>query len=192
MSVIVLPDDDLVMFRPSLYPPVQESESGLATNYQQISAAGARWQVQIDLRKLPDHRYEAWSKLYVQGGVFRWPIPQPGYAPDDAGTPVVDGANQLGTSLSLRGLPPGYGLAANRWLTVTTAGVPRTYQITDAATADGTGRVTVTVNAPIRRAPSDGDAVELVAPFLQGQVTFSAFSRSQGFSRTDPFVLRER
>lgn len=192
MALIDLPADDLVSYRFSLYPPPQESESALKTNFQLFHAAGARWQVELSLRNLPDHRFASWSDLYIQGTSFLWPIPQPGFTPDNAGAPVVDGDNQLGTSLTLRGVTPGYTVSKDRWITVTTDGVARTYQMTQDAVASGTGALVLSLNPMLIRAPSDGDAVELVTPSLTGLIVFSSFERTAGFSRTAPFLLRQR
>jgi len=85
------------------------------------------------------------------------------------GLPVVDGGDSGGRVLKLRSATPGYLFKEGYWLTVVHAGQAAMHKVAAAATVDATGRVTLAVEPPLRRFPSDGDAVHVARAWFEGR-----------------------
>lgn len=87
------------------------------------------------------------------------------------GNPVVDGTDSAGRVLKLRGMTVGYQAKEGYWLNLTGPdGARYLHQVSALATVDGTGKVTLAVEPPLRIFPGDGGAVELAAPVIEGLV----------------------
>lgn len=105
-------------------------------------------------------------------------VTEPGLPIRDYGAPLVDGAGQQGTTLALKGLPPGVVIAKGKWLSIVQAGGQRfLYQVAAEATADGDGEAGVPILPMIRRSPPNNAVVELAAPKVEGTVTFEGAAR---------------
>lgn len=90
------------------------------------------------------------------------------------GVPVVDGAGQSGTTLDLHGLNPGYQVRQGFWLNVTDAdGARYLHNVSDDAIVGSDGRVTVEIEPAIRAPLTDGAAVELRRPTVEGMLVES-------------------
>lgn len=86
-----------------------------------------------------------------------------------AGSPVVDGAANAGTSLPLRSLTPFYVFKEGFWLSlVNAAGQPFLHNVTAPAVADADGNVTITIEPPLRFPFPDGATVLVERPVIQG------------------------
>ena len=75
------------------------------------------------------------------------------------GTPLVDGAGQTGYSIALKGWTPNAAgvLLAGDWIQIGY----RAYRTIAAASADGTGKLSLEIWPQLRESPNDGDAVNL-------------------------------
>lgn len=86
-----------------------------------------------------------------------------------AGSPVVDGAGQTGTTLNLRGLTPSYLFKEGFWLSIIdTAGQPYLHNVTAPATANGSGQATISIEPPLRFPFPNGATVMLENPVIEG------------------------
>lgn len=95
------------------------------------------------------------------------------------GTPVMNGAGQSGTVLSLRGLTPGYVLKQDYWLTILRSdGVAYLHSVFTDATVNGSGNVAVQIEPPLRFPFPDGATVLLQTPYVQGFLVGETFSYS--------------
>lgn len=84
--------------------------------------------------------------------------PSTGYA---GSNPLIDGAGQLGLSISVDGLPASTAiLLEGDYLSVDN----RLYECTSDVTSDGSGGAVISLNRPLRDAPQDNAVVELLAP----------------------------
>lgn len=108
----------------------------------------------------------------VQSGIIV-PFPQPGITVGSESAPKVKTAVSGGTSLALKGLPAAKALGKGWMITINVAsegGQRYMHPLASAATADGSGDVTVTLAIPIRTAFAVNDVVEIAAPKLQGHL----------------------
>lgn len=88
------------------------------------------------------------------------------------GSPVVDGANQTGTSLNIRGLTPGYEFKEGFWLSILAgSGQYFLHNVRGDVTADGLGDATITIEPALRVLFPDGAVIDLVTPKIEGLVT---------------------
>jgi len=86
------------------------------------------------------------------------------------GSPRVNGADQAGTEIALKGFRPGYGCGEGYWLSIETDGQHYLYNAAAPATADGAGELTLTIYPPLRAEPADNDIVHLQRPMIEGLV----------------------
>lgn len=90
------------------------------------------------------------------------------------GSPVVDGADQTGTTLRVRNLTPHYAVKEGFWLHVEDAGGQRyLHQVAAAGTADANGDLDILIEPPIRAPLPDGCKVELAQPTVEGALVES-------------------
>lgn len=81
------------------------------------------------------------------------------------GVPVVDGAGQTGSTLAVRGLLASFpALAAGDFFSLGTGLDTRFYRVTADASADATGRATLSIAPPLRSSPANGAPVNVTAP----------------------------
>ncbi len=140
--------------------------SPLTNATQTVARKGTLWRVDLSFTNLDgadradlqafltklngqEHRFTLHDHAYTRRGT-------------GGGSPVIDGASQTGSSINIKAasvsvshwLLPGDYLSFNNQLFMATA---------DCDT-DGTGDVSVPLSPPIRSAPADGAAVDIVAP----------------------------
>ncbi len=85
------------------------------------------------------------------------------------GSPVVDGAGQTGSTLSLRGLSTRYSARVGFWLTIVEAdGTGYLHRVVQTTVADDSGDVTLQIEPPLRAPFADGATVHLGKPYIEG------------------------
>jgi len=154
-----------------LAPNTRVHTSPLTNSEQSVSLPGSVWKVSYGWGLLLEPQWRRMS-AFVAGlggtaGRFNF---SPLHAPRRAtgtGTPVIDGANQLGTTLNLRGWAPGAQafLAGDFLSYVDTSSRPRLHIALADAIADVDGKAAVLVAPPLRRPGNDGAPVEIAAPY---------------------------
>jgi len=111
-----------------------------------------------------------WDDLMAKGDTVLMRVFQPGLVIPNPGAPLVKGAGQAGTSLVIDGLPNGYVIRKGQFMSVVSAGQRFLYRTKAAATANGSGEVTVQFRTMLRRPPNDNDVVEIAQPMIEGFV----------------------
>lgn len=140
---------------------------------QRQDRVGTRHSIEFDI---PVKRY-AWcgaglaSDLALartgEGAIIE--IPEPGTPEVNYGNPVVNGAPQIGSSISLRGLTPGAVIKKGKWLSLFANNRWYAHFTTHADVVVPAGGVAVLKIYPmIRRSPADGSPVKLAKPVIQG------------------------
>jgi hypothetical protein len=153
-----------------LRAPTQIHESPLDGTAQTLALAGARWEATLTWDWIGEGQsrlLEAFlARLAGRSGRFLYGPPHAPRQASGTGTPVVNGAGQSGSTLSIRGWSAAaQAFRAGDWLSyVDTAGRRRLHQVVEDSTANGSGVASVTIAPPIRRAGADGAAVEIAAP----------------------------
>lgn len=120
------------------------------------------------------------------------PIPEPKLPVLAYGTPLVNGANQLGSSLVVDGLAGGVVVPSGKWLSVVISGRRYAYFTTAQVTASGAGTATLPIYPMIRRAPANNAVVELAAPMIEGRVILSDRDVRRIGALSFSFTIRER
>ena len=102
---------------------------------------------------------------------LRLPYPLQGVDQSGSGAPVMDGADQAGRLIHLRGMTPGYVVGKGFWLSIEDAdGQHYLHNIHVAGTVGGDGKVTVTLAEHLRVPFANGAAVHLDQPMIEGDV----------------------
>lgn len=149
----------------------QAHRSPLDGTTQTIEMPGAQWEVTLTWTSLEetDWRRMAAFLALMQGRSGRCYLSPTMWAPrrsSNAGTPLIDGALQTGTTLNTKGWVTGSEcLLAGDWLSYTdTSDRIRLHQVSFNADADGDGKSAVKIMPPIRRAGADEAAVNVTTP----------------------------
>lgn len=148
----------------------QTQTSPLDGTTQTLALPGARWEASLSWPAMTrdDSRVlEAFFALMrgMQGRFFYGPTHAPRRA-TGGGSPVINGANQSGATLSIRGFTnSSQAFRVGDWLSYTdSTGRVRLHQVTADVNANGSGVAAVPIAPPIRRAGADGAAVNVTAP----------------------------
>ena len=141
---------------------------------QNIMRLGTRYAVDVTIPQMhaePDGRVWAaklrMGKLY--GVVCRFY--QDNFNPGSPGTPVVNGADQTGSVLNLKGFTAAYAIRVGQAFSVITNGKRYLYFAASDATVAANGTVTLPIFPMIRKSPADGDTAEFAAPYIQGSLS---------------------
>lgn len=131
-----------------------------------ILAQAARWSFQVKYPPIiGEAAFRPWraalALLQGRAGTFQLPVTE-NYQPFSwgAGPPVVDGANQIGSSVALRNLGRSSVVRRGWFITIGDA----LHQVTREAIVGADGKVSLDV-MPIVAGYPDGAPVELVRPF---------------------------
>jgi len=142
--------------------------SPLSGTVRTESLPGGRWSLSLTVTGLDNqevnkiHTIEAFL-FRLNGAEHRAVIPDPAYrrAGPGGGTPIVNGASQVGLTLSTSGWTPSITvLRAGDRIGVSNQMIPVVADVT----ANGSGVATISLAHPIRIAPTNGSAVEINAP----------------------------
>lgn len=143
----------------------QSFESPLTRSVQTVELTGARWFASYSLPPMLRASAAAWIAFLValQGRAGRFY----GFDPDAktprgtwAGTPLVNGGSQTGSSLILDGFTAGATVKAGDLFGVN----GELKMITADGTADGSGNLTISFKPSLRAAPADDAAITSTNP----------------------------
>ncbi len=149
---------------------------------------GERWEADWTLVPLRGADLGAWEGflMSLDGIVGTFLLGDPnratpfGAANGAPGTPVVDGAGQVGESLNIRGLPAGTAnyLVAGDPVQLGSGATTRLHKVMQTVSSDGSGKATLTVRPRVKTAPADG--APLVVSGARGIWCLSASSVDLG------------
>ena len=154
---------------------------------QRLNRLGNRFALDIAYPRLkpePDGRILAARvrKAVVEGALF--PFPQPGLNIGTPGSPVVNGAGQTGSGLSLRGFAAGYAYREGQFFSIIIASRRFLYQASADGAADGSGNAFVPILPMIRVPPADGSICEFAQPYIEGFITAGAAEIEQTIAKS--------
>lgn len=132
---------------------------------------GTRWAWDIELPPQTYVEALAWDDLLSEDETVVIDILQPGLVIGNPGAAQINGAGQLGRTLNLKGLTPGYVLRKGQWLSFEIEGQIFAYKTSAAATANGLGNVAVPLRTMLRLPPTNNAAVNIAAPQAEGWAT---------------------
>lgn len=142
---------------------------------QILQRLGSRWALSVELAPAKEGTAAFFALqtalLLGRRNGASYPWPQPGLSIGTPGSPVVNGAGQVGTTLAIRSGAASYQVRQGQFLNITSGGRRYLRQATAAVTLNGSGAGTLTIWPPLPRPTVDGAAVELAAPVIEGNLT---------------------
>lgn len=111
-----------------------------------------------------------------------------------AGSPVVDGAGQTGTTLPMKGLIPGYVCREGYWLSIENSdGQHYLHNVRAGGMADAAGDLSITINPELRHPFADEATVHLEKPMIEGLVDGDAWDWETSVNQVVPinFTVEE-
>lgn len=167
--------------------------SAFNTNVQHFVRLGRKWTFSLTLRAMSHGEARQFWMLHANEPVL-CDIVQREAPTINEGTPLVDGAGQLGSTLNVDGLTVGETIEAGRFISIVTNSRRYVYQVTADATASGVGEAALSIQPPLRVIPNNNDTVEIAAPKVEGYVSgFRGFGGAPngGVAETS-FTIEER
>ena len=144
-------------------------DSVLGGASQIVNRPGARCQCQVQLPPMAATDARKWfaglTAALFEGG--RFTLRQVGLT---IGSPLVNGASQVGQTLVIDGGGASYAYKAGQCISITTGGKKYLYPLAADGALNGLGAGSVLLAVPLRATPADNDAVEFVAPVIEGSV----------------------
>lgn len=145
----------------------------LGGEQQRINRLGSRWGLTVRLPRMKlESQRRTWIAALSQGlqeGVMLR-FPQVDFVNDvtGGGSTLVNGANQIGSTLNIDGITPGKIAKYGQFFSVPVAGERFVYMVAADTTANASGQMALPIFPMIRKSPADNSACEFGAPFLQG------------------------
>lgn len=156
------------------YGADQKAPQGGAT--QRLNRLGNRFSIDISyprLRPEPDGRILASALRRAKTEGARFAFPQPGLVIGDPGAPVVNGAGQAGSQLSLRGFSVGYVIKAGQFFSIIHGGRRYLHCANEDTGMGSDGAATVPIHPMLRVSPADGAICEVAQPHIEGLIAGS-------------------
>lgn len=176
-----------------LVMPAQTNVSDWTGRRQTIASGRGWWECQITFPPIVGTtNVNAWrafiAKSRGKANDFQVPV-DPTAQSSAVATPLVNGAGQLGRTLSTDGWPVSTTvLQAGQYVTVNN----QLLQLTENVTSNGSGVATLTFEPPVRTAPSDNAAIEYKNPYcLMYLVEEPTLSVETGYVYSLSLNLRE-
>lgn len=141
---------------------------------QRLLRKGTKYALDVVMPPMPYTTAMDWIDLDDETETVVLKVPQPGLDIGSPGAPQVNGANQTGSTLAIKGLTPGYVIRKGQFLSIMTGGQRFLYRAKAAATANGSALATVTLQTLLRYPPANNDTVEIAEPRIEGFVQANA------------------
>lgn len=138
-----------------------------------VNRTGSRYVLQVAFPPMQPEkarRFVALMQVAKREGL-RMAFPLMGLV-QGGGAAKVDGSGAAGTSLPLKNMTPGYMVRQGMWLAVEDAdGTRCLHNVAEAARVASDGKVTLTIEPPLRVALVNDDDVNVSAPTIEGWIT---------------------
>lgn len=183
--------------RPVLFSGNQEGSLGGPS--LRIPRMGDRFAIDVETGRIPNddtgRRFVA-ALTQATTDDARFAFLQPNLVnPATAGTIVADSTGQGGTQLVIKGGVPGALIAWGRFFSIVHQGRRYVHMLTSDSIIDGGGRAALQIWPMLRFLSVDGQAVEIDAPVIEGQlIGFDAKGATFQRNYTNPisFTIQER
>jgi hypothetical protein len=162
---------------------------------QRLNRLGDRYQITI---KVPQRLsgsilsglLAALKQALTQGAIMKFY--QPGIKIGAPGAPVVDGANQGGSFIALRGLTPFYAIRIDQFFSIVHNGRRYLHSAAAQTIAGADGKAVVPITPMLRIRPANGAVCEFT-PQIEGFLTGNSVAWTHTRARTDPpaFTIKE-
>ena len=163
-------------------------------NRQRNDRKGDHYSVDFNMPPMEPNDARLWRKLMTSSATVLMRMPQPGFVIGTPGAPLINGGLQLGSTLNLKGLTPGYMVREGQFFSIVTLGRRWLYAADADATADGAGNIAIPLEVMIRTNHLDGDVVEIADPKIEGfpEVAEDAFTIGEDGYVWLSFSIEER
>jgi len=146
---------------------VGKSTSPYTLNTQAFKWPGEQWLVDVTIPPITERDIAGQWKAFgaaIQGSFgqfYMGDLSATSPVGVGTGTPLVDGASQLGNDLDVKGLTPSITgiLKAGDWVQVGTGVLSRLHMATEDVDSDSSGKATIPLEPALRYAPADSSAV---------------------------------
>lgn len=139
---------------------------------QRASRLGDKWSITIDIRPMKYVQALGLTTILSQAAaekvLMSWP--QGDLQIGTPGTPLVNGANQLGNSLIADGFTANYPIRQGQYFSIIVNGVRYLHRARTAVTANASGQVTIPIFPMLRKSPTDNAVLEFADPKIEGWV----------------------
>ena len=135
---------------------------------QEIRRKGSKYALTYSMPLITYVQSMDWDDIMAEGEMVVMRVFQPGFDTGAPGSPLVKGANQIGSSILIDGVTPHYVVRKGQFLSILTGGQRFLYRARAEVIADGNGEVTVPLGTLLRRPPSDNAVVEIAQPMIEG------------------------
>lgn len=136
---------------------------------QEIRRKGSKYALTFSLPVITYSQSMDWSDLHAEGETVVMRVFQPGFDTGNPGAPLVKGADQIGSTLIVDGLTPGYVICKGQFLSIKTGGQRFLYRARADVIASG-GEAVIQLGTLLRRPPADNAVVEIAQPMIEGFV----------------------
>lgn len=172
MAALVLPTDP----RPSSMTPrpissrneQRPASQGPVNRYM---SPGTRWAWDNVMPPLSYVESLAFDDLLSESDTIIMDILQPGLDTGAPGSPTIDGANQIGRTLNLKGLTPDYVFRKGQWISFPVLGQLFAYKVRTTITAGSDGKVALPLLTLLRLPPANNAVVDVARPRAEGFAT---------------------
>jgi hypothetical protein len=140
---------------------------------QRVNRQGSRYQVAMTFPPFVGDRegrvvLARLLRAKQEGGRVEYPLPAPQPV---SGAPVVDGADQAGSSLAVRGIFAQSAILEGWWLSIEdTTGQHYLHNIAGGVIAGADGKALIPITPMLRKPFGDGCTVHLVRPMIEGLI----------------------
>lgn len=148
---------------------VEESALGGAAIL--INRPGDKWGIEVELPPMAAGQIALnWCAALNygrrQGVLMNWP--QNGLSIGTPGSPLVNGANQSGSSLNIDGASASHVFPSGQFFSVSQSGRTYLHQLFGPAVMNGSGAGTCTLVNPLRAIFADNGIIDFAVPKIQG------------------------
>ncbi|WP_433910373.1 hypothetical protein [Sphingomonas yabuuchiae] len=172
---------------PKLLDWGSDQKAPMGGGYQRLNRLGNRFALDITYPRLkpePDGRIliARLRRAKTEGALF--PVPQPGLDIGNPGNPVINGGNQAGNVLVLRGFAGGYILREGQFFSVIHGGRRYLHNAAGDFVASPGGVMTITLDPMLRIVTTDGAVVEVGKPYIEGIVSGASIDIEQTVAKS--------
>lgn len=162
-----------------------ELRSASGGSLQRLARKGSKYAFDFVLPRMGYADSLAWMGLRSEVGLVVMAVPQHDL---DLGAPGLDvrvnGAGQIGSSLSVDGVQPNYVMRQGQFLTHLIPTRPRRiYCCRETVTADALGRLTIPLETMLGWPPADNDQIQIADPTIEGFPVLDPGAWSTDFGR---------
>lgn len=173
MPVLTLPNYRFVSSQFGIESNVATFESIFTKSGQTVEWPGAKWWAQLVLPPIKDKQSGPWRALLakLRGGAGRIYVGDPDYAVSGPqgtalGAGVVNGANQVGTTLVTSGWTPSQAklFSIGDYIAFNTSAGRELKMVSADVASDASGNASIPIEPPIRVSPSHSQAIIVSQP----------------------------